>query len=588
MFPYAEGETPVDWGRVTIALILVNTFVFVGEAAGVPWPYRDYLAFFAFWPGRPTWYTWLTSLFLHGDFFHLLGNMWALWIFGHRVEMRLGRWYLPLYLCGGLFANAAMLMADPGGFIPTLGASGAIASVIAAYAVLFPRNRLRFWGMNAGFTASAALFGLVWLGMEWTSFHGDPTGRLSGVAHGAHVGGALAGLGAALLLKEEGVEEGPTTGAGDIAAALAAGRDALAPYLSDLRAGLRPALSPAQALAVADGLSDGGLPHLARGLLSGALAGDAGDAQPAARLLLGYVCGSQLGCLSDSAAAYAAVVESAAASQAQRDDALQRLKRTEAVLARVAFEDIRADEPAWLLHEGSVPLAPEQRDEVDEKLAAAGIAASGAAGVFAVNQPAGRLIACARALQACGIAAVVTPARSSVAPAKPVLVDEVAVREGGLVLGGRIFAPWRDIALIAAFQAQGERFMPSDGVLDVSMEDSMLPGGEIFSQAAPKKELRVVAVPTLDIVAVDGKRRWRWQEPDESLRPADCLSRLRATCLALAADRDAPALNDAVGSLAAGFHLPPSCDFGGLEIADIYVTWQAQLARVRRLAASLV
>jgi membrane associated rhomboid family serine protease len=147
----------------------------------------------------PTWYTPLTSMFLHGGWFHLLGNMWFLHIFGNNVEDSMGRArYLVFYLLCGIAAALTQTLLSPHSGIPMVGASGAIGGVMGAYVVLYPRVQIHmliflfviitrivvpaFWMLGYWF--------LLQLVGGWGSF-GSITG---GTAFWAHVGGFLAGV----------------------------------------------------------------------------------------------------------------------------------------------------------------------------------------------------------------------------------------------------------------------------------------------------------------------------------------------------------------------------------------------------------
>jgi len=89
------------------------------------------------------WYTPLTSMFLHGGWLHLIGNMWFLWVFGNNVEDSMGHArYLAFYLLCGLAAAAAQTFVSPGSILPMVGASGAISGVMGAYVILYPRVRV--------------------------------------------------------------------------------------------------------------------------------------------------------------------------------------------------------------------------------------------------------------------------------------------------------------------------------------------------------------------------------------------------------------------------------------------------------------
>jgi membrane associated rhomboid family serine protease len=135
-------------------------------------------------------------MFLHGGWLHLLGNMWYLWIFGDNVEDRLGKFrYIVFYLGSGAVAAAAQWLASPASRLPTVGASGAIAAVLGAYAVTFPRARVITLIPVFVFFQIVALPALVVLGL-WFVFQ-FLLGALSlataggggGVAWWAHIGG---------------------------------------------------------------------------------------------------------------------------------------------------------------------------------------------------------------------------------------------------------------------------------------------------------------------------------------------------------------------------------------------------------------
>ena len=142
--------------------------------------------------------TLLTSMFMHGGWAHLLGNMWFLWIFGDNIEDDMGRWrYLGFYLLCGLFASLAHVLISMGGKsaeIPSLGASGAISGVMGAYLVLHPRRRvtvllLRVVTHVPGYVAVGIWF-VFQVIASLPMLSGMPSG---GVAYAAHIGGFVAG-----------------------------------------------------------------------------------------------------------------------------------------------------------------------------------------------------------------------------------------------------------------------------------------------------------------------------------------------------------------------------------------------------------
>jgi membrane associated rhomboid family serine protease len=196
---------------VTIALISANVAAFLGQVlvVGLPLSVRiggaiplELVTFRDVPPADlvPPPFTILTSMFLHGGFMHIAGNMLFLWVFGNNVEDALGRArFLAFYLACGVAAavaqtGATLLGADERTLlVPMVGASGAIAGVLAAYMVLFPRARvLTFIPIFLGLVRLPAglYLGLWFLLQLLSAFLGDGTG---GVAFMAHVGGFLAG-----------------------------------------------------------------------------------------------------------------------------------------------------------------------------------------------------------------------------------------------------------------------------------------------------------------------------------------------------------------------------------------------------------
>ena len=146
----------------------------------------------------PFWSTLVTSMFLHGGWAHILGNMLYLWIFGDNLEKVMGHArYVVFYLVCGLAAGLAQIASNSRSTVPSVGASGAISGVLAGYLVLFPRNRVRVL-MRGGVTAVPAFVMLgIWILIQFVSGVGsmartEQTG--GGVAYMAHIGGFVAGL----------------------------------------------------------------------------------------------------------------------------------------------------------------------------------------------------------------------------------------------------------------------------------------------------------------------------------------------------------------------------------------------------------
>ena len=147
----------------------------------------------------PFWSTLITSMFLHGGWMHLGGNMLYLWIFGDNLNKVMGHVrYFLFYMVCGLAAGLAHIAFNSGSGVPSVGASGAISGVLGGYMLLFPRNRVRVM-MRGGITAVPAYVMLgLWILIQIVSGAMDQGGEGGGVAFMAHIGGFAAGL---LLVK---------------------------------------------------------------------------------------------------------------------------------------------------------------------------------------------------------------------------------------------------------------------------------------------------------------------------------------------------------------------------------------------------
>jgi len=140
----------------------------------------------------------LTSMFLHGGWMHLIGNMLFLWVFADNIEVSIGNFrFLLFYLAGGVFAALAHCFILSGSNIPCIGASGAIAATLGAYLVMFPTSRIKVFFFFFFFRISAFVFLFFWIGQQlmdgWASL-GLGTSDTSGIGYWAHIGGFAYGL----------------------------------------------------------------------------------------------------------------------------------------------------------------------------------------------------------------------------------------------------------------------------------------------------------------------------------------------------------------------------------------------------------
>ena len=155
-------------------------------------------------PGpSPIWLTLFTSMFMHGGWLHLAGNMLFLWVFGDNVEHRIGHvLFLGFYLLVGLIASVAQILTNVESVIPTLGASGAISGVLGAYFVMFPTNRVLLLLIRFPIWVPAIVAIGLWAVLQiFAGVFGAGAGEAGGVAYAAHIGGFLAGAAFGLLFR---------------------------------------------------------------------------------------------------------------------------------------------------------------------------------------------------------------------------------------------------------------------------------------------------------------------------------------------------------------------------------------------------
>ncbi|MFH1676009.1 MAG: rhomboid family intramembrane serine protease [bacterium] len=235
MFPYADDTPSYSFPFWIVVLVVLNIAVFIhtfnsdfdtfykygtvparfkNAEAQISIPTHDFNVQVApldtsNWPSP--FLTLITSIFLHGGFFHILGNMWFLWLFGDNVEDRMGKVIFPIFyiLCGiisGLIHVIATINTS-GAVLPAIGASGAIAGVMGAYIYMFPRATIAtLWGFFLYFTTihiPASIYLGFWFILQLLG--GFSGGEASNIAFFAHIGGFVAGLVIAMMLSAMGL-----------------------------------------------------------------------------------------------------------------------------------------------------------------------------------------------------------------------------------------------------------------------------------------------------------------------------------------------------------------------------------------------
>ncbi len=219
MIPIRDDIPTRRFAFVTVLFILLNALAFLYELS-LPGP-RDIKAFFANFAMIPAdvvharsasvYATIFTSMFLHGGWMHIIGNMLYLWIFGNNIEDSVGHLkFIVFYFLCGIAAAAMQVAISPDSTVPMIGASGAVSGVLGAYLLLFPRARvlvlIPIWIFIRFIYVPAWLMLILWFVLQllsgWATLGADQTG---GVAFWAHVGGFVAGMVLILPFRKRGV-----------------------------------------------------------------------------------------------------------------------------------------------------------------------------------------------------------------------------------------------------------------------------------------------------------------------------------------------------------------------------------------------
>ncbi len=213
IFPIGDDQVKGGHNPVfSYAFIAFNILVFFYQAM-LPPPQLE--AFIFTWGSIPIetlqgedLITLFTSMFLHGGWMHLIGNMLFLWVFADNIEATVGNGrFLIFYLLGGLAAHVGHIYFNAESSIPTVGASGAISAVMGAYLILFPTSRVKLWFLFFIFRVPAVLFLGIWIWQQWsagTAALGVPVEQNAGVAWWAHIGGFIFGVVAGFYYRSKG------------------------------------------------------------------------------------------------------------------------------------------------------------------------------------------------------------------------------------------------------------------------------------------------------------------------------------------------------------------------------------------------
>jgi membrane associated rhomboid family serine protease len=190
----AGGNNDFTYGFSAVPFEITHGVDLIGSQGGIPQA-----------PGPdPIYFTLISSMFMHGGWLHIGGNMLFLWIFGDNVEHRIGHLtYLVFYLVAGVIAAFAQILVSPNSAIPSLGASGAISGVLGAYIVMFPGNRVTVFVFRFLTQVPAVAAIGIWALLQFVNGLGSVavSQETGGVAYMAHIGGFVAGVIAGFLFR---------------------------------------------------------------------------------------------------------------------------------------------------------------------------------------------------------------------------------------------------------------------------------------------------------------------------------------------------------------------------------------------------
>ena len=200
MFPLRDVIPSRTTPYITITIIGLNVLAWLFELTLPEGVLPVFLQVYGVVPGELHMPTLITSMFLHGGWMHIISNMWYLWIFGDNVEDRLGHGrFLVFYLLCGIIAALGQVAMDPSSTIPTVGASGAIAGVMGAYIVLYPRSRVLtlvpiIFYIEIIELPAVLLLGFWFLLQLFSVGAVSATSNTGGVAFAAHIAGFVVGV----------------------------------------------------------------------------------------------------------------------------------------------------------------------------------------------------------------------------------------------------------------------------------------------------------------------------------------------------------------------------------------------------------
>jgi membrane associated rhomboid family serine protease len=572
-FPYKDENPSASNKTVIIALIAANVMV-------MPfWTSKVFLAY-GFIPSNPEPHRWVATLFLHAGMGHLIANMWSLWLFGDNVAARLGRLFLPFYMTAGFAATWMHMSLSPESKTPLIGASGAISGVIGAYLILFPTARLRciflLFIKPIFFSMSAAVFGMLFIG--WQFLMVRLSENSTGVAYGAHLGGALFGLLVGALHRvfteedelqlsgpagEEPEKEEQADARASIETSISAEKEgaAIRRYVREVRKNPYFELPESSQLWIGDVLSRAGRPHLAKNALEKfILRHPLRPLTAHAHLLLGAVEENFFNDYGSAAQSYTRAQTHRRAKAGTVEEAKSRLESVNKTLAKTFLKEPAPQARYWVLLETAIELSASQWRSVSYILGHPIDAVKRRffeyPGFVGHDLSMGDASRIAQQLESVGVPVVVLPRTDLFLLPQAHLMTAVQVGDSGLEFQGpegkAAHVDWSSCLLVAG--------------LGIKSADGVHPVTEVL---------------TLDPGAARPIERFRWTISPERWGPEEVTLEYFTTLQDIVIRSSSVPINR--GAQDAFYRrVPSSVTFSSSKSLDAYVSWELHLAHLRK------
>jgi hypothetical protein len=516
----------------------------------------------------------------------------------------MGRWFLPFYLAGGVAANALDMLLRAHSRVPGIGASGAICAVIAAYIVFFPGARMRCYAFFVvrfvQYNLSALLFGIIYIGAQ---FYGLRNGR-DGVAYGAHIGGLGFGLAVAMLWPggreafrgAEADAPGRMTAAGqEILALLRQGREetAVQKFIEAARKDRSLEFPDDMQLAIANKLVEYGYPQLAKWALEKILRHYPDSASaPSAYLLLGRVEQDDNRDFVAALRAYRKAAAHPAATPERRKDAQARAQKIEGGLRKILVYPAQDGDRFSVILESVAALTESERQSI---AAATGEPPPGRmpweTAFLLENADKDRALTLASSLEEAGVPVLIVPNGMLLGLPSMQIHERMQADIGGITFSGGAgdaLVPWKNCLLVVAAAAPvGDPKKKRAGLLEIEVESVTgvgLSGVEASLPNAAAYENESEPTLCFEAVTLQPYARHRWIVPQKIADPLEAANVFYDALQAVSLNALNVPFNEGIQTVFSR-RLPDTCVFNHMAQFNAYLSWQLQLARLKKARA---